>query len=275
MNKLNSKKQEMIVSALIEGSSIRSTERMTGVHRDTIMRLMVKVGDSCKTLMDEKMVNLPCKNIQVDEVWCYVGKKQRHVRRADDKNQCGDFWTWVAIDADSKLVPSFRTGKRDRDMANEFIGDLSLRLANRVQISSDKLKHYVEAIELEFGGNVDYAQIVKSYEAEAIGPGRYSPPKVVSTDKTIIRGNPDMDKVSTSFVERQNLTMRMSMRRFTRLTNAFSKKLDNLKAAIALHFAHYNFVRIHRTLSCTPAMEVGIENRIWSIGDLIEYANSN
>jgi hypothetical protein len=160
-------------------------------------------------------------------------------------------------------------------MANEFIADLAYRLANRVQISSYRLRHYVDAIGLEFGGNVDYAQIVKSYEAEAIGPGRYSPPKVVSTDKTIIQGNPDIDKISTSYVERHNLTMRMSMRRFTRLTNAFSKKLDNLKAAIVLHFAHYNFVRIHKGLSITPAMESGIKNRIWSIGDLIEFANSN
>ena len=158
-------------------------------------------------------------------------------------------------------------------MAREFINDLSSRLANRVQLSSDKLRHYVDAIEEGFGYEVDYAQIVKSYEAEQIGPGRYSPPNVISTEKTVLAGNPDISKISTSYVERQNLTMRMSMRRFTRLTNAFSKKVENLKAAVALHFAHYNFVRIHRTLKVTPAMEAKVDNRLWSIGDLVELAN--
>lgn len=273
MNKLKSHKQEMVISALVEGSSIRSTERMTGVHRDTIMRLTVRVGNACKELMDRKMVNLQCKNIQLDEIWCYVGKKQRHLKATDNPNKYGDFWTWVAIDADSKLVPSYKVGKRDKWMAREFIGDLSSRLTNRVQLSSDKLRHYIDAIEEGFGYDVDYAQIVKSYEAEPIGPGRYSPPKVISTGKTVLFGNPNISKISTSYVERQNLTMRMSMRRFTRLTNAFSKKVENLKAAIALHFAHYNFVRIHRTLKVTPAMEANVDNRLWSIGDLVELAS--
>jgi len=246
---------------------------MTGVHRDTITRLMVRVGNACQKLMDQKMVNLKCKNLQLDEIWCYVGKKQRHLKLTDDPNKYGDFWTWVAIDADSKLVPSYKVGKRNKWMAREFINDLSSRLANRVQLSSDKLRHYVDAIEEGFGYEVDYAQIVKSYEAEQIGPGRYSPPNVISTEKTVLAGNPDISKISTSYVERQNLTMRMSMRRFTRLTNAFSKKVENLKAAVALHFAHYNFVRIHRTLKVTPAMEAKVDNRLWSIGDLVELAN--
>lgn len=236
---------------------------------------MVRVGNACEGLMDETMHDLKSKDIQVDEIWCYVGKKQRHIKATDNQNECGDMWTWVAIDSDSKLVPTYKIGKRDGWMAREFINDLAPRLSNRVQLSSDRLRHYIDAIEEGFGTDVDYGQIVKSYEAEAIGPGRYSPPKVTSTEKAAIFGNPDLSKISTSYVERQNLTMRMSMRRFTRLTNAFSKKLDNLKAAVALHFAHYNFVRIHKTLSVTPVMEAGVDNRLWSIGDLVELANSN
>lgn len=273
MNKLKSEKQAMVISALIEGCSVRSTERMTGVHRDTILRLMVRVGTACQKYMDQKMRNLKCKKVQVDEIWCYVGKKQRHLKSTDDINKCGDFWTWVAIDADTKLVPTHKIGKRDLHMATQFIDDLADRLTNRVQLSSDMLQHYIEAVESGFGGNVDYGQIVKSYEAEPIGPGRYSPPKVISTEKSLIVGNPKIKDISTSYIERQNLTMRMSMRRFTRLTNAFSKKVENLKAAVALHFAHYNFVRIHRSLDVTPAMEAGVDNRLWSIGDLIELTN--
>jgi IS1 family transposase len=273
MNKLKAHKQEMVISALLEGCSIRSTERMTKVHRDTITRLMVRVGDACSRLLDEKMRGLHCETIQVDEIWCYVGKKQRHLKKDDDRNKYGDFWTWVAIDADSKLVPSYKIGKRDRWMARQFMKDLSSRLTNKVQISSDKLGHYIAAIEYHFGTDVDYGQIVKTYEAEHIGPGRYSPPHVIATEKKAVIGHPDMRKVSTSYVERQNLTMRMSMRRFTRLTNAFSKKVENLKAAVALHFAHYNLVRIHRTLRVTPAMQAGIEASPWSIADLIEYSN--
>ena len=273
MNNLKSQKQEMVLSALVEGSSVRSTERMTGVHRDTILRLMVRVGNDCEKLMDRKMKDLPCKKVQVDEIWCYVGKKQRHLKPSDDPNECGDFWTWVAIDADSKIIPSYKVGKRDGEMAMIFINDLSSRLHNRIQLSSDMLKAYVEAVETAFGTDVDYGQIVKSYEAEAIGPGRYSPPKVISADRTVIMGKPNIKDISTSYIERQNLTMRMSMRRFTRLTNAFSKKVENLKAAVALHFAHYNFVRIHRTLDVTPVMEARIDNRLWTIRDLIDLSN--
>ena len=272
MNKLKSHKQEMVIAALVEGSSIRSTERMTGVHRDTITRLMLRVGNTCQDLMDQKMQNLRSKNIQVDEIWCFVGKKQRHLTTADNPKTCGNFWTWVALDADSKLVPTYRVGKRDLNVAIEFISDLSSRLANRVQLSSDMLQLYVEAVESEFGNNVDYGQIVKSYEADPVGPGRYSPPHVISVNKKAILGNPNIKAISTSFVERQNLTMRMSMRRFTRLTNGFSKKVDNLKAAVALHFAHYNFMRIHRTLRVTPAMEAGITDHVWGWEELFSWA---
>jgi IS1 family transposase len=273
MNILKSEKQETVIAGLVEGSSIRSIERMTGVHRDTIMRLMVGVGNTCEKVMDATMRNLTCKDIEVDEVWSFVGKKQRHVRPTDNPNIVGDFYTFIALDSETKLIPTYKVGKRDLPTAQAFISDLSSRLSNRIQISSDKLKAYVDAIEVAFGANVDYAQIVKSYEAEPIGPGRYSPPKVVSVLKEYIMGNPDYNKICTSFIERQNLTVRMQMRRFTRLTNAFSKKLENLKAAVALHFAHYNFVRIHSTLRMTPAMAAGVTGNLWTVRGLIERAN--
>ena len=247
---------------------------MTGVHRDTIIRLMVQVGETCGEVLDAMMRGLSCKRIEVDEVWCYVVKKQRHVKPTDDPDRMGDFWTFVAIDADTKLVPTYRVGKRDGVTAYHFITDLASRLENRVQLSSDGLRAYVDAVERGFGADVDYAQIVKAYEAEPLGPGRYSPPKVTALDKTIIQGRPDWDKISTAYVERQNLTMRMSMRRFTRLTNAFSKKIENLEAAVALHFAHYNLVRPHRTLNgLTPAEAAGLQRRRWSVTELVDLAN--
>ena len=272
MNKLKPEKEVAIISALVEGNSIRSTERMTGVHRDTICRLLVRVGEGCERLMDETMRELPSKRIQVDEIWSYVGKKQRHLTWRDDPGRTGDVWTFVALDADSKLVPSYRVGQRTAPEARAFLADLESRLTNRVQLSSDALASYVEAAETVFGANVDYGQIVKSYEAEPIGPGRYSPPRVIDVERYSISGNPDPNHISTSYIERQNLTMRMSMRRFTRLTNGFSKKLENLKAAVALHFAHYNFVRIHRTIKVTPAMEAGIMDELWTIPKLLDWA---
>jgi len=184
--------------------------------------------------------------------------------------RAGDFWTFVAIDPETKIVPSYRVGKRTRENAVAFMQDLSERLSNRVQISSDALRSYVDAVELAFGADVDYGQVVKFYDAEPIGPGRYSPPKVTGQEKTVIAGSPDQAHISTSLVERQNLTMRMSMRRFTRLTNGFSKKLENLKAAVNLHFAHYNFVRVHRSLRISPAMAAGVSNRLWSLEELVE-----
>jgi IS1 family transposase len=273
MNILRREKQEMAIAALVEGASIRSVERMTGIHRDTIMRLGYRVGQSCANLMDSYMKNLKCQNLQVDEIWCYVGKKQGHLKDTDNLEELGDQWVWVALDADSKLIPSYLVGKRTAPNACAFFEDLSGRLDNRVQLSSDGLQAYVAAVESAFGANVDYGQVVKAYEAEPLGPGRYSPPQVIRADRIAIYGTPAKSKISTSFVERQNLTMRMQMRRFTRLTNAFSKKLDNLKAAVALHFAHYNFVRVHNTLRVTPAMEAGVTNRLWTISDLLKWAN--
>lgn len=269
MNKLSTGKQEMVIKGLVEGASIRSIERMTGVHRDTIMRLMVKVGKNCEKLMNESMHNLKCENIEVDEIWCFVGKKQRHLTVNDNIEELGDQWVFVALDSDSKLIPSYAVGKRTYQTACAFLNNLSERLDNRVQLSSDSFIPYVNAVEQSFGMNVDYGQIVKSYEAEPIGAGRYSPPHVISAERMAITGNPEVCHISTSHVERQNLTMRMQMRRFTRLTNAFSKKLENLKAAVALHFAHYNFVRVHGSLRVTPAMAAGITDHIWEIKDII------
>lgn len=270
MNRLPLDRQAQAIHCLVEGNSIRSTERLTGIHRDTIMRLLVSVGEQCVALMDETMRGLTCERIQVDEIWAYVGKKQRQVTEDDDRARVGDMWTYVAMDADTKLVPSFLVGKRDAANTRAFITDISERVVNRVQLSSDALNQYAVAVEEAFGVDIDYGQVVKFYDAEPIGPGRYSPPKVVAAQKARIQGSPDEAHISTSYVERQNLTMRMQMRRFTRLTNAFSKKVENLRAAVALHFAHYNFVRPHSALRVTPAMEAGVTNRLWVLEELIQ-----
>jgi IS1 family transposase len=270
MNRTPLARRTQIINCLVEGNSIRSTERMTNTHRDTICRLLVEVGEGCQRIMDEKMRDLPCTLIQVDEIWSYVGKKQARLQPGEDRSRLGDQWTFVALDPETKLVPAYRVGKRTVREANAFIADLSERLSNRIQLSSDALGHYITAVEAAFGADVDYGQAVKFYDAEPIGPGRYAPPRVVSQVKHVVAGNPDQAYISTSLVERQNLTMRMSMRRFTRLTNAFSKKVENLRAAVSLHFAHYNFVRLHKTLRMTPAMAAGVENRLWTIEELVE-----
>jgi IS1 family transposase len=271
-NVLPRTKQLAVIGALVEGCSIRSTERMFGVHRDTVMRLGARVGEGCANLLNETMVDLPCDRLELDELWAFVGKKQRHVR-AGDAITAGDTWTWVAIDAETKLVPAFMTGKRDAATANAFIKDLAARLRGRVQVTTDGLRAYVMPLAQAFGPDgVDYAQLHKTYEAEAMGPGRYSPPKVTGTEKTPVFGFPVEELVSTSYVERQNLTMRMGNRRFTRLTNAHSKKIENHIASVALHFAHYNFARVHSTLRCTPAMAAGVATTVWSLGELVDAA---
>jgi len=270
MNRVPLARRVQIINCLVDGNSIRSTERMTGTHRDTICRLLVEVGEGCAQLMDEQMRELPCRRLQVDEIWAFVQKKQRQVLPGDDRARVGNQWTFVAIDADTKLVPVHRVGKRDLPTAVAFMNDLAGRLANRVQLSSDALAAYVEATEQAFGADIDYGQAVKFYDAEPAGPGRYSPPKVTYSERNVIAGQPDTAHISTSYVERQNLTMRMSMRRFTRLTNGFSKKVENHKAAVALHFAHYNFVRVHRSLRVTPAMEARVSDRLWSLEELVE-----
>lgn len=274
MNRLPLARRTQIIASLVEGNSIRSTERMTDTHRDTIMRLMVQVGEGCAKLMDEWMRQLTCRRLQVDEVWTFVQKKQRWVNGEDDKSRVGDMWTFVALDPDTKLVPSYRVGKRTRKDAVAFMADLSERLATRVQLSSDALNTYVDAVERAFGTDIDYGQLVKFYDAEPIGPGRYSPPQVVGTQKTVVTGSPDQALISTSLIERQNLTMRMQMRRFTRLTNAFSKKVENLRAAVSLHFAHYNFVRLHSAIRVTPAMAAGVVDRLWSLEELVDQTSN-
>jgi IS1 family transposase len=269
MNRLNLFRRTQIINRLVEGNSIRSTEHMTDTHRDTVMRLLVEVGEGCNALLDTEMRDLTCRRIQVDEIWAFVGKKQKQITATDNRSQVGDQWTFVAIDPETKLVPVHRVGKRDLPTATAFLTDLSDRLVNRVQLSSDALAAYVDATEQAFGADIDYGQAVKIYDAEPTGAGRYSPPHVVRSVKTAIAGNPDEDHISTSLVERQNLTMRMSMRRFTRLTNAFSKKVENHKAVVGLHFAHYNFVRMHSTIRCTPAMAAGVSQHLWTLEELV------
>jgi len=272
-NALPRSKQIAVLSCLVEGTSVRSAERLTGVHRDTILRLMVRVGNGCSALLDETMRELPCTRLELDELWAFIQKKQRRVTAFDDPS-LGDCWTYVAIDSDTKLVPMFMVGKRDQSTTDAFVADLASRLANKVQISTDGLRLYVAPIVESFGDQVDYAQIVKEFEAEPIGPGRYSPPRVTGTSKTPIVGEPVSELVSTSMVECQNRTVRMENRRFTRLTNAHSKKFENHVASIALHFAHYNFVRRHSTIRCTPAMAAGVSPTMWSMGELVDAALS-
>jgi IS1 family transposase len=265
-------KQIVAIHALAEGASIRSIERITGIHQDTIGRLGLRVGKACEKLMDEKMRNLQLTSIQVDEIWGFVGKKQKNCRRKDSRD-LGDVWTWIALDSQTKLIPSYIVGKRDAYHANAFMYDLAARLKNRVQISSDGLHAYATAVERGFGANVDYGQIVKSFASdESVPQGKYSPAEVVSVSKEAIMGCPIEANICTSHVEKQNHTLRMHCRRLTRLTNAFSKKLENFKAAVALNFAYYNFVKIHGAIRCTPAMAAGVSPNIWKVSDLVELA---
>jgi IS1 family transposase len=270
-NVLNANKQVAIIAGLAEGSSIRSIERVTGVHRDTIMRLGVRVGKGCTGLLDRKMRDLSCQHLQMDEIWGFIGKKERHVR-PEDNPQLGDVWTFCAIDSKTKLVPSFKVGKRDAATANAFVADIASRMKMRVQLSSDALGAYVNAVENAFGSDVDFAQIIKTYihNDSQIGERQYSPSEIVVTEKKRVTGFPNMRLASTSHIERLNGTTRLHMRRLTRLTYAFSKKLENFEAAVGLHFAYYNFVKRHNTLRTTPAMAAGIERDFWAVRDLVE-----
>lgn len=268
-NNLKAEKKAQVVSMLCEGSSIRSVERITGIHRDTIMRLGVRMGEGCQRILDEKMRGLNSRVIQVDEVWGFVGMKQK-TKHVTKRKNVGDVWTWIALDAETKLVPSFAVGDRSRYMANEFLSDLATRLTRRIQISSDALTVYQGAIERAFGTQVDYGSIVKTYSSAQIEEQRrYSPPEIVNIERFPVFGNPDPRLISTSFVEKQNHTLRMHCRRLSRLTNAFSKKIENLRAAVALHFAYYNFVKIHKTIRATPAMATGVVPSIWTVADLV------
>ncbi len=274
-NVLNKDKQIAVIAALAEGSSIRAIERITGISRNTIMRLGVKIGQGCSRLLDAKMRDLTCNYLQFDEIWGFVGKKEKHRMISDDPT-LGDVWTFCAIDAETKLVPSFRVGKRNHATANAFVSDVASRLKNRPQISSDGLRAYVEAVENAFGSQVDFGMIMKTYGAdrgEHHQERRYSAPEVMSQQKMIVMGRPEMDLISTSHIERLNGTTRLHMRRLTRLTYAFSKKVENFEAAVALHFAYYNFVKTHGSLRCTPAMAAGIEKSFLTVGDLVEAAS--
>jgi len=271
-NVLNTDKKIAIIGALAEGSSIRSIERIIGVHRDTIMRLGLKVGEGCTALMDAKMRNLSCNRLEMDELWGFVGKKDRNVKMGDSM-EVGSVWTFCAIDAETKLVPAFKVGDRDAKTTTEFVQDVANRMKNRVQISTDGMMKYVDAMEKAFGNDVDYAQIVKVYGNEQLNPNnRYSPSEVISSEKRIFTGSPNIDLISTSYVERLNATTRLHMRRLTRLTLAFSKKRENFAAAVGLHFAYYNFVKRHNTLRCTPAMAAGVSGSMWTVADLVEAA---
>lgn len=270
MNRMPLAKRAQILGFLVEGMSLRAASRLADCSINTVTKLLVDVGAACAEYQDGALRNLPCKRVQCDEVWSFVGTKQKNVPE-DRKGEfgIGDVWTWTAIDADSKLVASWMVGTRDGDAAKAFIGDLAERLANRVQLTTDGHKVYLQAVEDAFGGGIDYAMLVKQYGEGPQGPERkYSPSVFVSADKKRITGSPDVAHVSTSYVERQNLTMRMSMRRFTRLTNGFSKKVENHAAAIALHFMFYNFGRIHKTLRVTPAMQAGVSDHVWSLEEI-------
>lgn len=270
MNRLDDSKRAQVVAALVEGTSIRSTVRMTGVAKNTIAKLLTALGTACSEYLDKTLVNLPSKRIQCDEIWSFVYAKQRNVTpEIADSRIAGDVWTWVAIDADSKLVCSWLVGKRDPGCATEFIQDLAGRLRNRVQLTTDGLKMYLTAVADGFGEDIDYAMLVKIYGNDPDGEKRYSPAICTGCKKETKIGDPDPKHVSTSYIERQNLTMRMQMSRFTRLTNAFSKKVENQIASLAIHYLCYNFCRIHQSLRVTPAMQAGISDRLWSIEDLI------
>ena len=270
-NVLSTQKRAAIVSALIEGVSVRATARMMDVSKDTVQKLSLELGEACIQYMDETLRDLPCKRLQVDEVWAFCYAKEKNVP-ADKKGVFGfgDLWAFTAIDADTKLIPTFLVGSRDAGSAFEFMQDLASRLSGRVQLTTDGLKAYLSAVEDAFGGQIDYAQLVKIYGASPDGEHRYSPAECIGAEKHAVTGCPDPHHVSTSYVERHNLTLRMSMRRYTRLTNGHSKKLRNHTAALGLFLCYYNFCRIHQSLRITPAMAAGVATRVYSVVDLVK-----
>ena len=276
MNRLSTARRAQIVRSLVEGNSIRATARMTGASKNTVTKLLVDLGTACEAYQDRAMRDLPCQRLQCDEIWSFCHAKEKNVP-ADHRGELGygDVWTWTAIDADTKLVPTWFVGKRTAVDAADFIGDLAGRLANRVQLTTDGHRAYLTAVAGAFGDEIDSAQLVKIYGVDPESERRYSPPTCIGTDTTVVSGDPDPAHVSTSYVERQNLTMRMSMRRFTRLTNAFSKKVENLMHAVSLHFMYYNFARVHSTLKTTPAVKAGIADHVWTIEEIVGLLDSN
>jgi len=274
MNRMSIQDRAKILSLLVEGMSLRAVSRVADCSINTVTKLLVDVGTACAEYQDNTLRNLPCKRVQCDEIWSFVGAKQKNVP-ADREGEfgVGDVWTWTAICADTKIIASWMVGDRGAAAANAFIADLAGRLSNRIQLTTDGHRVYVDAVERAFGADIDYAMLVKVYGEGPSSPERkYSPSEHIGTKTVRIEGKPDPAHISTSYVERQNLTMRMSMRRFTRLTNAFSKKVDNHMAAVALHFMHYNFGRIHKTLRVTPAMEAGVSDHVWSLEEIAALA---
>ena len=273
MNKLDKTDRAKLIHLLCEGMSIRAITRVTGVSKTTVSKLVVDAGQSAAWYQDRVFRNLSCKRLQIDEIWGFVGAKQKNVSTMKTPiKDAGDAWLWLATDAETKLVPCWHVGGRDGGAAMEFIDDLAQRLSNRVQITTDGLKAYVDAIDTAFGGEVDYGVLIKLF-GEPIGgksERRYSPAECTGIRKEAIQGDPDMKHVSTSYAERNNLNVRMHTRRMTRLTNAFSKKLENHAHAMALHFLYYNFVRIHKTLKTTPAMAAGVTDRLWEVADMVD-----
>jgi len=270
MNKLSLRQRTKVITALVEGNSIRATCRMTGAAKGTVTRLLIEVGKACYLYQYKNLKNLQSRRIQCDEIWSFCYAKQDNLpEKKRGKLGYGDVWTYVAIDADTKLVPCWLVGLRTANYAYQFMNDLAKRLTNRVQLTTDGHRKYLDAVDDVFGDNIDYAMLIKLYGADSEGDKRYSPSECLGTETRIIKGNPEPKQISTSYVERQNLTMRMGMRRFTRLTNGFSKKVDNLKHAVALHFMYYNFARVHKTLGITPAMAAGITDHVWTLDEII------
>jgi IS1 family transposase len=270
MNRLNTERRSQVIRCLVEGNSVRATVRLTGVAKNTVVKLLMEIGRACEEYQDKTLRNLHSKRVQCDEIWSFVYAKQKNVTpEIAAKQTAGDIWTWTAIDADSKLIISWMIGGRDAGTAKHFIDDLASRLAHRVQLTTDGHKAYLTPVENAFGSEVDYAMLVKLYGSDPADETRYSPAQCIGCQREIISGKPEPKHISTSFVERQNLTMRMMMRRFTRLTNGFSKKVENHTAMLALYFFYYNFCRIHQALRVTPAMEAGVSDHVWTIEEMV------
>jgi IS1 family transposase len=269
MNCLDTETRARVINCLIEGCSIRATVRMTGAAKNTVAKLLAEIGCACAAYHNRAVRRLKVRRLQCDEIWSFVGAKAKNVSVEKKQEGWGDVWTWIGIDADTKLVVSYLVGGRDGGWAKDFMEDCAKRISNRVQITTDGHRAYLDAVEEAFGADIDYAMLQKIYGAPADNETRYSPAQCIGCDMKVVSGNPDPKYVSTSYVERQNLTMRMHMRRFTRLTNAHSKKIDNHRHSVALHYMYYNFCRVHQTLRCTPAMEAGLTDHVWNFEELI------
>jgi IS1 family transposase len=275
MNRLSVTDRAKVLGMLVEGNSLRSCARMADVSVITVMKLLVDIGAACERFHDEHVRGVKVRRLQCDEIWCFIGAKAKNVSPEKKAQGWGDVWTWTAIDADSKLCVSYLVGGRDADWAMEFMLDCAARIEGRVQVTTDGHKAYLEAIETAFGADIDYAMLQKIYGAPTDAEQRrYSPAKCIGADMKVVSGDPDPKHVSTSYVERHNLTMRMGMRRFTRLTNGFSKKFENHAAMVAIHAVYYNFARIHKTLRITPAMAAGLSDHVWSLEEIVQMADN-